>query len=97
MSAEALLRAQPAADRGRGAATRSAGVLCRCTGYRKIVEAVLAAAAGAVVDAPVAARGRGGRQPRARGSMRRPRCTGGERFGADALPGDAGAACWRCA
>ena len=51
MSAESLLRRNP---RPSEAEVRDAlaGVLCRCTGYRKIVEAVLAVADGVAVDGP---------------------------------------------
>jgi CO/xanthine dehydrogenase Mo-binding subunit/aerobic-type carbon monoxide dehydrogenase small subunit (CoxS/CutS family) len=61
------------------------GVLCRCTGYRKIVEAVLAVAAGAVTeqDAPPAGRAVGARLVKTDGV---PKVTGADRFGADALP-----------
>ena len=45
MSAEALLRANPQPTEAE-VRDALAGVLCRCTGYRKIVEAVLAAAGG---------------------------------------------------
>ncbi|HEY4958833.1 MAG TPA: (2Fe-2S)-binding protein, partial [Caldimonas sp.] len=54
MSAESLLRknARPSEAEVEEAL---AGVLCRCTGYRKIVEAVLAVAEGTVVDVPAPA------------------------------------------
>ncbi len=66
------------------------GVLCRCTGYRKIVEAVLAAAAPAPpappAQWPAAGRAVGSRLARldAIGKV-----TGAERFGADEAPADA--------
>ena len=71
------------------------GVLCRCTGYRKIVRAVLAAANGAPPSAPRADR-QGGRRD-ATGAMRYVgrrlpgvdgpgKVTGGALFGADAAP-----------
>ena len=73
-----------------------AGVLCRCTGYTKIVEAVLAAAAGEVEPAPAAESGKsvGSRAARLDAPAK---VRGDERFGADAWPDDRGAACWRCA
>ncbi|MGE3065029.1 MAG: molybdopterin-dependent oxidoreductase [Hyphomicrobiaceae bacterium] len=63
------------------------GVLCRCTGYLKIVDAVLAAAAPAphrteISPGPVV----GQRLPRADGV---PKVAGTDRFGADAAPADA--------
>jgi CO/xanthine dehydrogenase Mo-binding subunit/aerobic-type carbon monoxide dehydrogenase small subunit (CoxS/CutS family) len=84
MSAESLLRANPRPNEAEVEAAL-AGVLCRCTGYRKIVEAVLAAAAGAVVDAPLPATGRavGSRAARLDAPAK---VTGSERFGADAWP-----------
>ena len=63
------------------------GVLCRCTGYRKIVEAVLAAASPAPpADSPAAGRAVGARLARldAVGKV-----TGSERYGADEAPPDA--------
>ena len=84
MSAESLLRvnACPSEIEVHDAL---AGVLCRCTGYRKIVEAVLAVAAGNVVDAPEPAAGKavGSRVARLDAPAK---VTGAERFGADALP-----------
>ena len=60
------------------------GVLCRCTGYRKIVEAVLAAAVGDVVtEAPVAGQAVGSRLARIDGVAK---ITGAEKYGADFAP-----------
>jgi aldehyde oxidoreductase len=84
MSAAALLRANPEPSEA-AVQDALAGVLCRCTGYRKIVEAVLAAAHGDVVDAVSAGAGRavGARVARLDAGAK---VTGAERFGADALP-----------
>ncbi|MBV9891952.1 MAG: molybdopterin-dependent oxidoreductase [Rhizobacter sp.] len=84
MSASALLRANPAPTE-QDVRDALAGVLCRCTGYRKIVEAVLAVARGEVVDAPEAAVGAavGARVARLDA---RAKVTGAEHFGADVLP-----------
>ncbi len=64
------------------------GVLCRCTGYRKIVEAVLAAASdgSAVVALPPVGAAVGSRMPRTDAYAK---VTGTERYGADAAPADA--------
>ena len=63
------------------------GVLCRCTGYRKIVDAVLDAAR--VVEAPAsppAGAAVGARAAKVDGLER---VTGTERYGADSIPADA--------
>jgi CO/xanthine dehydrogenase Mo-binding subunit/aerobic-type carbon monoxide dehydrogenase small subunit (CoxS/CutS family) len=64
------------------------GVLCRCTGYRKIVAAILAAADGAAPTAPPPAAGKaiGARIPRLDG---REKVDGSDLFGADSVPADA--------
>ena len=84
MAAEALLRTTPRPDE---AAVRDAmaGVLCRCTGYTLIVEAVLAVAHGTVVDRPAPASGHavGARAARLDAPDK---VTGRERFGADLRP-----------
>ena len=84
MSAESLLRRNPKPDEAQ-VREALAGVLCRCTGYTKIVEAVLAVAAGETADAPVAASGAavGARVARLDAPAK---VSGSERFGADAWP-----------
>jgi len=99
MAARSLLDRQPNPDEP---AVRDAlgGVLCRCTGYRKIVEAVLDIAGGGEnpADGPAGAAGQdaetapaagaavGARLPRLDGE---PKVTGAEIFGADFAPPDA--------
>jgi aldehyde oxidoreductase len=62
------------------------GVLCRCTGYGKIVEAVMAAANPATLMTPAAGAAVGARLSRIDGV---PKVTGHDAFGADAVPADA--------
>jgi aldehyde oxidoreductase len=87
MSAESLLRANPQPSEAE-VRDALAGVLCRCTGYTKIVEAVLAAASGDVIGAlmPLAGAAVGRRVERldAPGKLR-----GEERFAADQRPSGA--------
>ena len=88
MAATALLRRNPRPGRDEAQAALG-GVLCRCTGYLKIVDAVLAAAAGPQPQgdaAPPAGAAVGARLPRVDGEAK---VTGVERFGADHQPEDA--------
>ncbi|MCH7555031.1 MAG: molybdopterin-dependent oxidoreductase [Proteobacteria bacterium] len=62
------------------------GVLCRCTGYRKIIAAVLDAAGGDAVEPPAAGRAVGARMAKVDGVAK---LDGSEMFGADAVPEDA--------
>ncbi len=87
IAATELLRASP---RPRPAEVMDGlgGVLCRCTGYRKIVAAVLDAAGDAPLplEAPPAGAAVGTRLAKLDG---KPKLTGAERYGADAVPADA--------
>lgn len=62
------------------------GVLCRCTGYRKIVAAVMEAGQAAAEDEAMAAGGVGAPVPRLDGG---PKVLGTEIYGADECPADA--------
>jgi CO/xanthine dehydrogenase Mo-binding subunit/aerobic-type carbon monoxide dehydrogenase small subunit (CoxS/CutS family) len=81
---------RPSADQVKDAL---GGVLCRCTGYQKIIEAVLdaaqaelppAPAAGALL--PAAGAAVGARAPKVDGAAK---LSGAESYGADAIPADA--------
>ncbi len=87
VAATELLRASP---RPSGAEVMDGlgGVLCRCTGYRKIVAAVLDAAGDAPqpLGTPPPGAAVGARLAKLDGV---PKLTGAERYGADAVPADA--------
>ena len=87
VAATELLRASP---RPRAAEVMDGlgGVLCRCTGYRKIVAAVLDAAGDAPqpLGTPPPGGAVGTRLAKLDGV---PKLTGAERYGADAVPADA--------
>jgi aldehyde oxidoreductase len=64
------------------------GVLCRCTGYAKIIDAVADAAAGTPIASHDPAQGQAVGAPIARLDGG-PKVSGSESFGADAVPADA--------
>ncbi len=84
MAASDLLRHNPKPDE---AAVLDAlgGVLCRCTGYRKIVDAVLDIAGTTPAIQPKAGQAVGARVAKVDGAAK---ITGAERFGADTAPAD---------
>ena len=88
MAARDLLANNPAPQRSE-INDALGGVLCRCTGYTKIVEAVIAAAtvsAQPVAEPPATGSAVGARLARADGAAK---VAGSEQFGADAAPADA--------
>ena len=91
VSAVALLRRTPSPGE-REVKDALAGVLCRCTGYRMIIDAVLSlgtpvSEASAAVNGPaVNGQGVGAAIPRLDGA---PKVSGTERFGDDVAPPDA--------
>ena len=86
LAATALLRNNPQPDE-RQTQDALGGVLCRCTGYRKIIDAVMEAHAFAKeLPASPHKSAVGQRLPRLDGA---PKISGAEIFGADAWPGDA--------
>jgi aldehyde oxidoreductase len=84
MSAAALLERNSAPDETQ-VADMLGGVLCRCTGYRKIIDAVRFAAARLVAEPP-AGHAVGARIARLDGV---PKLDGSEIYGADNIPADA--------
>ncbi len=84
MAAQDVLRNGHAPTRGE-VADALGGVLCRCTGYTKIVDAVMACAPAESMS-PAAGAAVGARLPRLDGV---PKVTGRDRFGADTVPADA--------
>ncbi|MBI1219485.1 MAG: molybdopterin-dependent oxidoreductase [Rhodobacteraceae bacterium] len=82
MAAAALLDAVPQPTQAE-VETALAGVLCRCTGYGAIVQAVVAVGQGASAPLPGAGRAVGARVERLDGV---PKVTGADRFGADDWP-----------
>jgi len=87
MAAADLLRRRPRPDAAE-VEDALAGVLCRCTGYRKIVEAVIDAAEGGPREPAPLARGAavGARAAKIDGIAR---VTGAEIYGDDAAPAEA--------
>ena len=87
VAATALLEREPAPSRA-AIADALGGVLCRCTGYAKIIDAVEDAAAGRIGahETPEQGRAVGAPIPRLDGG---PKISGHELYGADAIPPDA--------
>ena len=87
VAAAALLEHDPAPSR-EAIADALGGVLCRCTGYAKIIDAVADAAAGIITrhESPEQGHAVGSAIERLDGG---PKVGGSERFGADGVPPDA--------
>jgi CO/xanthine dehydrogenase Mo-binding subunit/aerobic-type carbon monoxide dehydrogenase small subunit (CoxS/CutS family) len=84
ISATALLENSPTPSETE-ALDAIGGVLCRCTGYRKIVAAILDASTSKVATSPVAGQAVGSRIARLDGARK---VSGSEIFGADEAPAD---------
>ena len=82
MAAAALLRHTPKPDE-RQVKDALGGVLCRCTGYRAIIRAVLDAADPAPADTPAAGEAVGSAMPKVDGAAK---VTGTEIYAADQAP-----------
>ncbi|WP_422030230.1 molybdopterin-dependent oxidoreductase [Roseovarius sp.] len=82
MTATAFLQERPEPIRAE-AEEALGGVLCRCTGYAKIIDAVLDAAPGSPAQMPEAGKAVGARVERLDGG---PKVAGTEIYGADACP-----------
>ena len=85
MAAADLLAREPNPDE-KDVRDALGGVLCRCTGYRKIIEAVLDVAGADSAPAPAIGAAVGARVGKVDGAAK---LTGSERFGADTAPADA--------
>ena len=85
MAAAELLRAEPRPGEQK-VKDALGGVLCRCTGYRKIIDAVLDAGNPPSAEEPAAGAAVGSGMAKVDG---RPKLTGTEIFAADAAPDDA--------
>ena len=85
MAARDLLQRNPAPSESE-VMDALGGVLCRCTGYRKIVEAVLDVAGGGLGETPAAGQAVGARMPKVDGLAK---LTGREIYAADLAPTDA--------